>query len=205
LIINNAAYASLTFREEDRISIFNIDGAKKVALELHPMSKGFNMTGWRLGSVCGNSKLMAAFAHIKDQTDSGQFLAIQKAAAQALKHNLFIPSQNAQKYEQRMNQVALVLKNGGFSVDNIKAGFFLYTQIPSAMEYNGQKMNFPSAGNCAEWVIKDFEIVVVPWDDVEPSRRFSMTFGNKDTDENEIIDLFRNRMSNVEFKFCKSK
>ncbi|MDR1890570.1 MAG: aminotransferase class I/II-fold pyridoxal phosphate-dependent enzyme [Puniceicoccales bacterium] len=205
LIINDAAYASLTFREEDRISIFNVDGAKEVALELHSMSKGFNMTGWRLGWVCGNSKLMAAYAHVKDQTDSGQFLAIQKAAALALKNNLSIPSQNAQKYERRMNQVALVLKNCGFSVDNIKAGFFLYTQIPSAIEYSGKKINFTSAEEFAEWMIKDLGIVVVPWDDVEPSLRFSMTFGSKDTDENEIIDLFRSRMSNVEFKFRKSK
>ncbi|MDR2778877.1 MAG: aminotransferase class I/II-fold pyridoxal phosphate-dependent enzyme [Puniceicoccales bacterium] len=205
LIISDAAYATLTFRDEDKISIFNVDGAKTVALELHSMSKGFNMTGWRLGWVCGNSKLIAAYAYVKDQTDSGQFLAIQKAAAKALASHLSIPSQNAQKYERRMNQIALILKNCGFSVDTIKAGFFLYTQIPNSVEYNDKKVDFFSAESFAEWMIRDLGIVVVPWDDVEPSVRFSMTFGNKDTDENEIIDLFRNRMSNVRFKFYRSK
>ncbi|MDR2776461.1 MAG: aminotransferase class I/II-fold pyridoxal phosphate-dependent enzyme [Puniceicoccales bacterium] len=205
LIINDAAYASLTFHEEDRLSIFNMDGAKEVSLELHSMSKGFNMTGWRLGWVCGNSKLMAAYAHVKDLTDSGQFLAIQKTAVQALQNNMSIPIGNAQKYERRMNQIAPILKNCGFSVSNIRAGFFLYTQIPNSAEYDGQKIDFSSAEKFAEWMITDLGIVIVPWDDVEPSLRFSMTFGSKDMDENEIIDLFRSRMSNIRFNFDKSK
>ncbi|MDR1233392.1 MAG: aminotransferase class I/II-fold pyridoxal phosphate-dependent enzyme [Puniceicoccales bacterium] len=205
LIINDAAYASLTFRGGDRLSIFNVDGAKEVSLELHSMSKGFNMTGWRLGWVCGNSQLMAAYAHVKDQTDSGQFLAIQKAAAQALRNNTSIPVGNAQKYERRMNQIAPILKNCGFNVGNVRAGFFLYTQIPNSAEYDGQKIDFPSAEKFAEWMITDLGIVVVPWDDAEPSLRFSMTFGSKDMDENEIIDLFRSRMSGVRFNFGKSK
>ncbi|MDR1173782.1 MAG: aminotransferase class I/II-fold pyridoxal phosphate-dependent enzyme, partial [Puniceicoccales bacterium] len=171
LIINDAAYASLTFRGEDRLSIFNVDGAKEVSLELHSMSKGFNMTGWRLGWVCGNPLLMAAYAHVKDQTDSGQFLAIQKAAAQALQNNMSIPVENAQKYERRMNQIAPILKNCGFNVGNVQAGFFLYTQIPNSAEYDGQIFDFPSAEKFAEWMITDLGIVVVPWDDVEPSLR----------------------------------
>ncbi|MDR2628765.1 MAG: aminotransferase class I/II-fold pyridoxal phosphate-dependent enzyme [Puniceicoccales bacterium] len=205
LIVNDAAYASLTFHGKDRLSIFNIDGAKEVSLELHSMSKGFNMTGWRLGWVCGNSQLMAAYAHVKDLTDSGQFLAIQKAAAQALRNNMSIPAENAQKYEWRMNQIASILKNCGFNVGDVRAGFFLYTQIPNSAEYDGRKIDFPSAEKFAEWMITDLGIVVVPWDDVEPSLRFSMTFGHKDMDENEIIDLFRSRMSNVRFNFGKSK
>ncbi|MDR0693513.1 MAG: aminotransferase class I/II-fold pyridoxal phosphate-dependent enzyme [Puniceicoccales bacterium] len=205
LIINDGAYASLTFHGEDRLSIFNVDGAKEVSLELHSMSKGFNMTGWRLGWVCGNSELMAAYAHVKDLTDSGQFLAIQKAAAQALKNNMSIPVENAQKYERRMNQIAPILKDSGFNVDSVRAGFFLYTQIPNSAEYDGQKIAFPSAEKFAEWMITDLGIVVVPWDAVEPSLRFSMTFGSKDMDENETIDLFRNRMFNVKFNFGNSK
>jgi LL-diaminopimelate aminotransferase len=61
------------------------------------MLKRFSMTSWRLGWVCANSKLTAASAHVKDQTDFGQFLAIQKAATQALKNSLSSPTQNAQK------------------------------------------------------------------------------------------------------------
>ncbi len=57
-----------------------------VGIELHSMSKAFNMTGWRLGFVVGNPLLIRAYADVKDNTDSGQFLAIQEACAHALDH-----------------------------------------------------------------------------------------------------------------------
>jgi LL-diaminopimelate aminotransferase len=204
LVINDAAYSALAFNREDRVSIFNANGAKEVALELHSMSKGFNMTGWRLGWVCGNEKLVGAYAHVKDQSDSGQFLAIQKAAAQTL-NNLFIPENNGKKYSERMGKIVPILKSCGFDVTPARAGFFLYAHIPSSLEYNGERVNFLLAEGFAEWMIKVLGIVVVPWDDVEPAVRFSMTFGSKETDEDELINLFRDRMSNVRFKFHRAK
>ena len=50
------------------------------------MSKGFNMIGWRLGWVCGHPRIVQAFADVKDNCDSGQFMAMQQAAAEALRH-----------------------------------------------------------------------------------------------------------------------
>jgi LL-diaminopimelate aminotransferase len=69
LIMNDAAYAALTFHKEDQFSIFNVDGGKEVALELHSMSKGFNVTEWQLSWICRNFKFMAVYAHVKDQTE----------------------------------------------------------------------------------------------------------------------------------------
>jgi LL-diaminopimelate aminotransferase len=204
LVINDAAYSALAFRDEDRLSIFNVDGAKEVALELHSMSKGFNMTGWRLGWVCGNKALIGAYANVKDQSDSGQFLAIQKAAAQTL-YNLFIPANNAKKYCGRMERISLILEDCGFHFKPAKAGFFLYAQSPISAEYGGQTVNFRSAEDCAEWMIKSLGIVVVPWDDVEPSLRFSMTFAGGGVDEDGVIDEFRSRMANVWFKFRRAR
>ena len=59
-------------------------GAKDVGVEVHSMSKGFHMIGWRLGWVCGHERIVQAFADVKDNSDSGQFMAIQKAGAVAL-------------------------------------------------------------------------------------------------------------------------
>ena len=59
-------------------------GAKEVGVEIHSMSKGFHMIGWRLGWVCGHERIVRAFADVKDNSDCGQFIAIQKAAAAAL-------------------------------------------------------------------------------------------------------------------------
>ena len=79
LIVSDAAYAPLNFQGAP-LSILSVPGGKDVAVELHSMSKGFNMTGWRLSWVCGSADAVKAFANVKDNADSGQFMAIQKAA-----------------------------------------------------------------------------------------------------------------------------
>ena len=68
------------------LSILAIPGGKEVAVELHSTSKSFNMTGWRCGFVAGNPLLVKAYGDVKDNTDSGQFLAIQHAAAYCFDH-----------------------------------------------------------------------------------------------------------------------
>ena len=83
IILQDAAYSSLIF-EGSPISIFQVEGAKDVAIELHSLSKSYNMTGWRIGFVVGNPLVVQAYADMKDNSDSGQFLAIQKAGAVAL-------------------------------------------------------------------------------------------------------------------------
>ena len=60
--------------------------AKEVGVEVHSLSKGFNMIGWRMGFVAGHAKIVQAFADVKDNCDSGQFMAIQQAAKTALDH-----------------------------------------------------------------------------------------------------------------------
>ena len=82
---HDAAYAALVF-EGKPLSFLATPGAMDVGVELHSMSKGFNMTGWRLGFVVGNPLIVKAYADVKDNTDSGQFLAIQQACAYALDH-----------------------------------------------------------------------------------------------------------------------
>ena len=80
IVIHDAAYAALVF-EASRCRSSRTPGAMDVGVELHSMSKGFNMTGWRLGFVVGNPLIVKAYADVKDNTDSGQFLAIQEACA----------------------------------------------------------------------------------------------------------------------------
>jgi LL-diaminopimelate aminotransferase len=202
LIVNDASTSSLVFDRADRLSIFNVDGARDVAIEVHSMANGFNMSGWRIGWICGNEWLIRAYMRAREESDDGQFLAVQKAAAQTL-NNLFAPVNNAEKYGERMERVVIILQNCGFEIKSAKAGFYLYTGIPSSIEYNGQRVDFSSAVGFAEWLIENLGIAVVPWDDAEASIGFSMAFAGKNIDEDEIIDLFRNRMANVRFKFCR--
>jgi len=84
IVIHDAAYGALTYDGYKPLSLMSIEGAMDVAIEVHSLSKAFNMTGWRIGFVCGNSKAVKAYATVKDNTDSGQFRAIQKAGIKAL-------------------------------------------------------------------------------------------------------------------------
>src|SRR5207249_2603440 len=77
VVIHDAAYAALVF-EGRPLSFLATPGAKEIGLELHSASKSFNMTGWRCGFVVGNELLVRAYGDVKDNSDSGQFLAIQQ-------------------------------------------------------------------------------------------------------------------------------
>ena len=85
-VIQDAAYAALTYDGYEPLSFLSVDGAQEVGVEVHSLSKAFNMTGWRLAFVAGNQKLIKAYGTAKDNTDSGQFRAIQKAGVYALNH-----------------------------------------------------------------------------------------------------------------------
>ena len=85
VVIHDFAYAALVF-EGMPLSFLATPGALDVGIELHSTSKNFNMTGWRCGFVAGNELLVKAYSDVKDNTDSGQFLAIQHASAYAFDH-----------------------------------------------------------------------------------------------------------------------
>src|SRR5688500_16778248 len=108
VVIHDAAYAALVF-EGKPLSFLATPGAKEVGVELHSTSKTFNMTGWRIGFVVGNELLVNAYGDVKDNTDSGQFLAIQHAAAYCFDHPE-ITEKISGKYSRRMDALVHVLK-----------------------------------------------------------------------------------------------
>src|SRR5271170_6975229 len=124
VVIHDAAYAALVF-EGRPLSFLATPGAKEVGVELHSTSKSFNMTGWRCGFVAGNERLVRAYGDTKDNSDSGQFLAIQHAAAYCLDHP-DITAQIATKYSRRMDGLVQVLRAAGFAAVKPKGSFFLY-------------------------------------------------------------------------------
>src|SRR5690606_31396860 len=101
MVVSDAAYAPLTFDGYKPLSFLSIHGAKEVGIELHSLSKAFNMTGWRLAFAVGDPLAIKAYGTIKDNTDSGQFRAIQKAAIYAL-NNKEIIINNCQRYSRRL-------------------------------------------------------------------------------------------------------
>jgi len=85
VVAHDAAYAALTYGSKP-LSFLSVPGAKDVGVEIHSLSKAYNMTGWRLAFVAGNKRVIAGYGNVKDNYDSGQFKAIQRAGAYALDH-----------------------------------------------------------------------------------------------------------------------
>lgn len=198
LLVVDAAYAPLNFRGKP-LSVFSRPGAKDVAVELHSMSKGFNMTGWRLGWVCGNASAVKAFATVKDNADSGQFLAIQKAAALALQAQEEITPRINEKYLRRLTALTNTLRKLGFQAEVPQGSFYLYVGIPKG---TADGMKFDSAEEFSQWLIADKLISTVPWDDAGHFVRFSATFEASDVEEEaKVLQEVERRLATSKFLF----
>ena len=198
LLVVDAAYAPLNFAGRP-LSIFSRPGGKEVAVELHSMSKGFNMTGWRLGWVCGNALAVKAFATVKDNADSGQFLAIQKAAIQGLANQSRITPLISEKYARRLRALVETLRELGFDAKMPEGSFYLYVAIPKGVK-GGR--TFESAEEFSQWMIAEKLISTVPWDDVGHFVRFSATFVAPTlADEQRVLSEVRKRLADSVFVF----
>jgi len=201
VVIHDAAYAALVF-EGKPLSFLATPGAKDVGLELHSASKTFNMTGWRCGFVAGNALLVKAYGDMKDNTDSGQFLAIQHAAAFAFDHPA-ITEKIAAKYSRRMDALVAVLRQAGFNARKPRGSFFLYVPAPkTAVPASGARIEFRNAEEVSQWLITEKLISTVPWDDACANLRFSVTFAAKDpSEETRVLAEMTGRLGDVKFQF----
>jgi LL-diaminopimelate aminotransferase len=201
VVIHDFAYAALVF-EGMPLSFLATPGAMEVGIELHSTSKNFNMTGWRCGFVAGNELLVKAYGDVKDNTDSGQFLAIQHAGAYAFDHPE-ITTAIAQKYSRRMDLIVDVLRKAGFQARKPKGSFFLYVAAPkSAQGADGEVAEFANAEAFSQWMITENLISTVPWDDAGAYVRFSVTFAAKDSaDEVRVVGEIARRLGRFTFSW----
>ncbi|KOP83841.1 LL-diaminopimelate aminotransferase [Cytobacillus solani] len=198
IVVHDAAYSALVFEGEKPLSFLSVPGAKEVGIELHSLSKSFNMTGWRIGFISGNEKLVKAFATVKDNNDSGQFIAIQKAAAYALAHPE-ITIETAEKYSRRHELLANALVACGFNAEKPRGSFFLYTRAPKAV---ADGPSFQSAEEFSQYLIREHLISTVPWDEAGQYVRFSVTFqANGIEEELRVIEEIAVRLRRDTFIF----
>jgi LL-diaminopimelate aminotransferase len=160
------------------------------------------MTGWRCGFVAGNELLVKAYGDVKDNTDSGQFLAIQHAAAYCFDHPE-ITEKIAAKYSRRMDALVQGLRGVGFQASKPKGSFFLYVKAPkAAIGKDGSRTEFRTAEDVSQWLITEKLISTVPWDDAGSYLRFSVTFVARDLqDEQRVLAEFARRLSDARFQF----
>jgi len=197
VVVHDAAYAALSF-DAKPLSFLSVPGAKDVGIELHSFSKAFNMTGWRLAFAAGNEKIISAFGHVKDNYDSGQFIAIQKAGIYALDH-AEITEKISGKYKRRLKLMVDALIACGFTAVMPKGSFYLYVKAPRRAKGT---IKFASAEDVSEYMIKEAQISTVPWDDAGSYLRFSATFVAKDKeDEFRIIEEMKKRLRLLDLEF----
>ena len=197
VVVQDAAYGALNF-DDNPSSFLSIPGAMDVGVELHSLSKSYNMTGWRIAFVVGNELIVKGVAHVKDNIDSGQFAAIQKAAIHALEHP-DITETILEKYRRRLTKLVETLNSLGFDASMPGGSFFLYVEAPKGVK-GGQR--FKSGEEFSQYLIKEMMISTVPWDDVGNFIRFSATFAAKGPEEeSRIINEIKNRLSSVQFEF----
>ncbi|CEP82126.1 LL-diaminopimelate aminotransferase [Paraclostridium sordellii] len=198
LIISDLAYGALTYEDYKPLSILNIEGSLDVCIEIHSLSKAFNMTGWRLAFVVGSEKAMKIYCAVKGHTDSGQFRAIQKAGAYAL-DNCDLIEANKSRYYRRFLLLTKALKEIGFKAEIPKGGFYCYVPIPLGIK-NGIRFN--NAEEASLYILSKALVSTVPWDDCGSYLRFSVTFdAESEVDELKIINELKERLLSLNLEF----
>ncbi len=197
VVVQDAAHILLTY-EGQPLSFLSMPGAKEVGVEVHSLSKGFHMIGWRIGWVCGNERIVRAFADVKDNCDSGQFIAIQKAAAAAL-DNDEIPRQVRAKYQRRLRKLIDTLRRCGFDCRMPGGTYFLYTRAPRGASGGP---SFETAEAASQYLITEHSICTVPWDDAGPFLRFSVTYeAATDAEEDALMAETERRIKSIGLAF----
>ena len=196
IVVQDAAHILLTYNGEP-LSFLEMDGAKEVGVEVHSMSKGFNMIGWRLGWVCGHPKIVQAYADVKDNSDSGQFMAVQLAGAEALSHPE-IPLQIKAKYQRRLEKLVAALKAVGFTATMPGGTYFLYAKAPRAA---GDRQ-FANAEEASQFLITEQSVCCVPWDDAGSFLRFSVTYiAHNEAEEDALMSETVARLRGMKLAF----
>ncbi|VAX35080.1 L,L-diaminopimelate aminotransferase, DapL2 type [hydrothermal vent metagenome] len=134
IICSDMAYSEVYYDGEKPLSIFEVEGAKDVAIEFHSLSKTYYMTGWRIGWACGNPTLVAALAKVKSNMDSGIFQAVQVAGIAALKSDPEVTQDMRDLYQERRDYLINGLRGLGWKITPPKAAFYVWAKIPKGFE-----------------------------------------------------------------------
>lgn len=152
-------YVDITFDGYRAPSIFEVDGAREVAIEFHSMSKTFSMTGWRCAWAAGNPELVAALSQVKTFFDTGVFLAVQSAAAATLDASESLVAPAVEAFRIRRDAAVEALRSSGFEVEPPRATMYLWVPLPDGM---------PSA-EFSRMAMEEEGVVVLPGSAYGPS------------------------------------
>ncbi|GAC1509944.1 MAG: LL-diaminopimelate aminotransferase [Candidatus Dormibacteraceae bacterium] len=137
ILCHDAPYSEIAFGDYRPLTLFEIPGAKEVGLEFHSLSKTYNMTGWRIGWVCGRADLVGLIGQLKTNIDSGIFQAVQWAAIEALNGGERETRAACDVYERRHKLVATTLNELGWNIKPPRATFYVWAPVPPGYDSIG--------------------------------------------------------------------
>jgi LL-diaminopimelate aminotransferase len=133
LLVYDNAYSEMGFDGYVPPSIFEIDGAREVAIEFHSLSKTYNMTGWRCGWAVARPEIASALARVKSFTDTGQYMGIQAAGAAAIASWAdFVPA-NVAVFQSRRDAAVTAFRAEGFACEMPRATMYLWIPLPEGI------------------------------------------------------------------------
>jgi LL-diaminopimelate aminotransferase len=130
LLAHDAAYSEITFDGFVAPSVLQVPGAREVALEFHSLSKGFNMTGWRIGFCVGGAEAVRALATLKTNLDSGIWNAVQRAAIAALTGPMDHLDALRSLYQKRRDVVVETLNRLGWDLEPPLGSIYVWAPTP---------------------------------------------------------------------------
>lgn len=128
------AYSELFFDGKAQCSFLEVPGAKDVGVEFHSLSKTFNMTGWRVGFVAGNARVIEGLAKVKTNIDSGIFNACQEAGIEALDHYEPFCTELRAIYQKRRDILVPALRKAGLSCRTPEATFYVWCKLAAGLK-----------------------------------------------------------------------
>ncbi len=129
LVIHDNAYSEMTYDDYKAPSFLNTSGAMDVGVEMHSLSKTYNMTGWRLGFAVGNKDILAGLGKVKTNVDSGAFEAVQDAGIAALSGSQDCVRDMNLIYKERRDALIKGLNELGLDVKPPKATFYVWVKV----------------------------------------------------------------------------
>ncbi len=130
MLVHDLAYAELAFEGYEPTSLLQIKGAKEIGVEFHTLSKTYNMAGWRVGFVVGNSDIIQGLRTLKTNLDYGIFSVIQAAAETALQLPDSYIHEVQQRYQKRRDFLIEGLSKMGWNVKPSSATMYLWIPVP---------------------------------------------------------------------------
>jgi len=159
IVVHDNAYSEVAFDGYLPPSFLEADGAKEVGVEIFSLSKGWNMTGWRVGLVAGNPEIVERYRQLKTNLDSGMSEAVQHAAAVALTTEREFPREISEVYARRRDLLAKGLREVGLEVNVPRATPYFWVAVPEGH----------TSTSFTELMLEQASVLVSPGDSYGPS------------------------------------